>query len=47
MKELSQKPIKGFHISVFFKDGKPTMEITHDDISMLEALHKLIKGWIS
>ena len=39
-------PVKQFHISMFYKDGKHVLEITHDDVQMLEALEKLIKGWI-
>ena len=38
--------MNGFHVSVFYKDGKPCMEITHNDINMIEALHKLVKDWI-
>lgn len=39
-------PVKQFHISIFFKDGKPCLMVEHESVEMLEALKKLILGWI-
>lgn len=43
---MSLKPTRDFHISVFYKDGKPCMMIEARSIDKLEALHSKIKEWL-
>lgn len=47
---MSLKPIKDFHMSIFFKDGKPCMMIeanskNESSLQKLEALEKKIREW--
>ena len=43
---MSTRPTKDFHISIFYKDGKPCMLIEAKVIEKLEALHGKILEWL-
>ena len=39
-------PVKQFHISIFYKEDRWCLLVEHENVEMLEALKKLILGWI-
>lgn len=47
---MSLKPLKDFHLSIFFKDGRPCMMIesnskSESNLQKLESLEKKIRDW--